>query len=168
MFKRMLERFSGVFLFGHGFDISGNFDMEINFLMRFFGKKLLTIFLLMVLNGMIWKFIGNKESKVKWKNSTSHHLIEGHWEPSDLNTDKLRRSLYSETFEGEINGRRTFESPPKEEVFEDEQWLLKEVFETKSGLLEGRWIFQNKQSISQLSFISTNVIDGKVSVEFDN
>ena len=53
MFKRMLERFSGVFLFGHGFDISENFDMEINFLMRFFGKKLLTIFLLMVLNGMI-------------------------------------------------------------------------------------------------------------------
>jgi len=45
---------------------------------------------------------------------------------------------------------------------------LKEVFETKSGLLEGRWIFQNKQSISQLSFISTNVIDGEVSVEFDN
>ncbi len=43
----MLERFSGVFLFGHGFDIS------VNFLMRFFGKKLLTIFLLMVLNGMI-------------------------------------------------------------------------------------------------------------------
>ena len=99
---------------------------------------------------------------------TSPQLIEGHWEPSGLNTDKLRRSLYSETFEGEINGRGTFESPPKKEVFEDEQWLLKEVFETKSGLLEGRWIFQNKQSISQLSFISTNVIDGEVSVEFDN
>lgn len=50
---------------------------------------------------------------------TSPQLIEGHWEPSGLNTDKLRRSLYSETFEGEINGRGTFESPPKEEVFED-------------------------------------------------
>ena len=58
--------------------------------------------------------------------------------------------------------------PPKEEVFEDEQWLFKKVYETKSGLLEGRWIFQNKQSISQPSFISTNVIDGEVSVEFDN
>ena len=53
MFKRMLERFSGVFLLGHGFDISGNFDMEINFLMSFFGKKLLTRFLLMVSNGKI-------------------------------------------------------------------------------------------------------------------
>jgi len=53
-------------------------------------------------------------------------------------------------------------------VFEDEQWLFKKVYETKSGLLEGRWIFQNEQSISQQSFISTNVIDGEVSVEFNN
>ena len=59
------------------------------------------------------------------------------------------------------------ESPPKEEVFEDEQGLLKKVYETKSGLLEGRWIVQNKQSISQPSFISTNVMDGEVSVEFE-
>ncbi len=61
-----------------------------------------------------------------------------------------------------------FESPPKEEVFEDEQGLLKKVYETKSGLLEGRWIVQNKQSFSQPSFISTNVMDGEVSVVFDN
>ena len=61
-----------------------------------------------------------------------------------------------------------FESPPKEEVFQDEQGLLKRVYETKSGLLEGRWIVQNKQSFSQPSFISTNVMDGEVSVEFDN
>ena len=54
-----------------------------------------------------------------------------------------------------------------EEVFEDEQELLKKVYETKSGLLEGRWIVQNKQSISQPSFISTNVVDGEVSVEFE-
>ena len=46
-----------------------------------------------------------------------------------------------ETFEGGIDGRGTFECPPKEEVFEDEQWLFKKVYETKSGLLEGRWIF---------------------------
>ena len=85
-----------------------------------------------------------------------------------MNTDKLRRFLYSETFEGEINGKGESESPPKEEVFEDEQGLLKKVYETKSGLLEGRWIVQNKQSFSQPSFISTNVMDGEVSVEFDN
>jgi len=70
-------------------------------------------------------------------------------------------------FEGGINGKGESESPPKEEVFESEQELLKKVYETKSGLLEGRWIVQNKQSISQPSFISTNVVDGEVSVEFE-
>ena len=84
-----------------------------------------------------------------------------------MNTDKLIRSLYLRTFEGNINGRGESENPPKEEVFEDEQGLLKKVYETKSGLLEGRWIVQNKQSISQPSFISTNVMDGEVSVEFE-
>ena len=64
--------------------------------------------------------------------------------------------------------RGTSEIHPKEGVFEDEQGLLKKVYETKSGLLEGRWIVQNKQSFSQPSFISTNVMDGEVSVVFDN
>ena len=58
-------------------------------------------------------------------------------------------------------------SPPKEEVFENEQELLKKVYETKSGLLEGRSIVQNKQSISQPSFISTNVVDGEVPVALE-
>ena len=58
--------------------------------------------------------------------------------------------------------------PPSEEVFESEQELLKKVYETKFGLLEGRWVVQNKQSISQPSFISTNVMDGEVSVEFED
>ena len=103
----------------------------------------------------------------KWTLSTSHHPIDGLYEPSDLNTDKFRRSLYSGTSDGEINGRGESENHPKEEVFEDEQELLKKVYETKSGLLEGRWIVQNKQSISQPSFISTNIMDGEVSVEFE-
>ena len=100
-------------------------------------------------------------------NSTSPHPIDGLYDSSDLNTDKLRRSLYTGTSEGKINGKGDSESPPKEEVFENEQELLKKVYETKSGLLEGRWIVQNKQSISQPSFISTNVMDGEVSVEFE-
>ena len=44
---------------------------------------------------------------------------------------------------------------------------MKKVYEVKKGLLEGRWIVQNKESISQPSFISTNVIDGEVSVEYE-
>ena len=58
------------------------------------------------------------------------------------------------------------ENPPKEEVFEDEQGLLKKVHKTKKGLLEGRWIVKNKQSFSQPTFLRTEIIDGKISFEF--
>ena len=85
-----------------------------------------------------------------------------------LEYGQVKKKFVLRTFEGEINGKGESESPPKEEVFEDEQELLKKVYETKKGLLEGRWIVQNKQSISQPSFVSTNVMDGEVSVEFDN
>ena len=80
---------------------------------------------------------------------------------------QVKKVFILRTFEGGINGKGESESPPKEEVFEDEQEMVKKVYETKSGLLEGRWIVQNKQSISQPSFISTNVMDGEVSVEFE-
>ena len=85
-----------------------------------------------------------------------------------LQYGQVKKVFILRTYDGEINGRGESENPPKEEIFEDEQGLLKKVYETKSELLEGRWIVQNKQSISQPSFISTNVIDGEVSVEFDN
>ncbi len=85
-----------------------------------------------------------------------------------LEYGQVKKVFILRTYDGEINGRGESENHPKEEVFEDEQELLKKVYETKSGLLEGRWIVQNKQSISQPSFISTNVMDGEVSVEFDN
>ena len=85
-----------------------------------------------------------------------------------LEYGQVKKVFILRTYDGEINGRGESESPPKEEVFEDEQELLKKVYETKSGLLEGRWIVQNKQSFSQPSFISTNVMDGEVSVVFDN
>ena len=84
-----------------------------------------------------------------------------------LEYGQVKKVFILRFFEGGINGKGDFESPPKEEVFESEQELLKKVYETKSGLLEGRWIVQNKQSISQPSFISTNVVDGEVSVEFE-
>ena len=80
---------------------------------------------------------------------------------------QVKKVFILRTFEGGINGKVESESPPKEEVFDEEQEMLKKVYETKSGLLEGRWIVQNKQSISQPSFISTNVMDGEVSVEFE-
>ena len=85
-----------------------------------------------------------------------------------LEYGQVKKKFVQRTFEGNINRRRVSEGTPSEEIFEDEQELLKKLYETKSGLLEGRWIVQNKQSISQPSFISTNVVDGEVSVEFDN
>jgi len=60
-----------------------------------------------------------------------------------LEYGQVKKKFVLRTFEGEINGKGESESPPKEEVFEDEQELLKKVYETKKGLLEGRWIVQN-------------------------
>ena len=85
-----------------------------------------------------------------------------------LEFGQVKKKFILRTFEGGINVKGESESPPNKQVFDSEQELLKKVYETKSGLLEGRWIVQNKQSISQPSFISTNVMDGEVSVEFDN
>ena len=85
-----------------------------------------------------------------------------------LEFGQVKKVFILRTYDGEINGRGESENPPNEQVFEKEKELLKKVYETKSGLLEGQWIVQNKQSISQPSFISTNVMDGEVSVEFDN
>ena len=84
-----------------------------------------------------------------------------------LEYGQVKKKFILRTFEGNINRRRVSEGSPSEEIFEDEQELLKKLYETKSGLLESRWIVQNKQSIFQPSFISTNVMDGEVSVEFE-
>ena len=84
-----------------------------------------------------------------------------------LEYGQVKKVFILRTYDGEINGRGESESPPQEEVFEDEQGLLKKVYETKSGLLDGRWVVQNKESISQPSFLRTDVIDGKISVEIE-
>ena len=84
-----------------------------------------------------------------------------------LEYGQVKNKFVLRTFEGNINRRKVSEEgSPKEEVFEDEQELLKKVHETKKGLLEGRWIVKNKQSFSQPSFLKTEIIDGKVGFEF--
>ena len=83
-----------------------------------------------------------------------------------LEYGQVKKVFILRTYDGEINGRRTAEDSPKEEVFEDEQEMLKKVYETKKGLMEGRWIVQNKESISQPTFLRTEIIDGKVGFEF--
>ena len=83
-----------------------------------------------------------------------------------LEYGQVRKKFVLRTFEGNIIGRRVSEGSPKEEVFDDEKELLKKVYETKKGLLKGRWIVKNKQSFSKPSFLKTEIIDGKVGFEF--
>ena len=83
-----------------------------------------------------------------------------------LEYGQVKKVFILRTFEGNINRRRVSEGSPREEVFEDEQELLKKVYETKKGLMEGRWIVKNKESISQPTFLRTEIIDGKISFEF--
>ena len=84
-----------------------------------------------------------------------------------LEYGEVNNKFVLRTFEGNIIGRKVSEKgSPKEEVFENEQELLKKVHKTKRGLLEGRWIVKNKESISQPTFLRTEIIDGKVSFEF--
>jgi len=82
-----------------------------------------------------------------------------------LEYGQVKKVFILRTFEGNVNRRRVSEGSPREEVFEDEQELLKKVHKTKKGLLEGRWIVKNKQSFSQ-PFLRTEIIDGKISFEF--
>ena len=83
-----------------------------------------------------------------------------------LEYGQVKKVFILRIFEGNINRRRESEGSPREEVFEDEQELLKKVHKTKKGLLEGRWIVKNKESISQPTFLRTEIIDGKVWFEF--
>ena len=64
-----------------------------------------------------------------------------------LEYGQLGEKYVLKIFEGEENPNGLFLHKfifPREEVFEDEKGLLKKVNDTKSGLLEGRWIVQNK------------------------
>ena len=45
---------------------------------------------------------------------------------------QVKKVFILRTFEGGINGKGESESPPKEEVFDEEQGMLKKVYETKS------------------------------------
>ena len=83
-----------------------------------------------------------------------------------LEYGQVKKKFIVRTFDGEINSRRTSEDSPKEEVFDDEQEMLKRVYEIKKGLMESRWVIQDKESISQPSFLKTEIIDGAISFEF--
>ena len=83
-----------------------------------------------------------------------------------LEYGQVKSNFIVRTFDGELIGRRISEDSPKEEVFDDEQEMLKRVYEIKKGLMESRWIIQDKESISQPSFLRTEIIKGAISFEF--
>ena len=85
-----------------------------------------------------------------------------------LEYGQVKKVFVLRTYAGRINVTGASEGSPSEEVFKNEQEMLKKVDDTKKGMMEGRWIVQNKQSISQQSFLKTYVIDGEVSVEFES
>ena len=79
---------------------------------------------------------------------------------------QVKEKFIVRIFDGEINGRRSSEDYHNEEVIEDEQQMLNRVYEIKKGLMESRWVIQDKESISQPSFLKTEIIDGAISFEF--
>ena len=83
-----------------------------------------------------------------------------------LEYEQVKKKYIVRTFDGEIIGRKTSEDSPKEEVFVDEREMLKRVYEIKKGLMESRWVILDKESISQPSFLKTEIIDGAISFEF--
>ena len=65
-----------------------------------------------------------------------------------LEYGQLGEGYVLKTFEGEENTNGIFLHNyifPREEVFDDEQLMLKEVSETKKQLSEGRWTLETKE-----------------------
>ena len=83
-----------------------------------------------------------------------------------LEYGQVKKKFIVRTFDGKIIGGSSSEDSPKEEVFDDENEMIKRVYEIKKGLIENRWIIQDKESISQPSFLKTEIIDGAISFEF--
>ncbi len=83
-----------------------------------------------------------------------------------LEYGQVKKKFIVRTYDGGINGRGTSEDSPKEEVFESKQEMLKRVHEIKKELMESRGVIQDKESISQPSFLKTEIIDGAISFEF--
>ena len=73
--------------------------------------------------------------------------------------------------DGEINLKGKSEFSPIEKVYDDEQEMLKNVWETRKKLSDERWIMRTKEespTTKQTSFITLKTMNGDLSMEFDN
>ena len=73
--------------------------------------------------------------------------------------------------DGEINLKDKSEFSPIEKVYDDEQEMLKNVWETRKQLSDERWIMRTKEespTTKQTSFIRLKTMNGDLSMEFEN
>ena len=91
-----------------------------------------------------------------------------------LEYGKLGDKYFLKTIEGEKNPQGLFLHKsilPREEVFDDEQLMLKEVQETRKRLSKDRWTLETKEespTTNQILFITLKTIDGDLSMEYEN
>jgi hypothetical protein len=91
-----------------------------------------------------------------------------------LEYGQLGEKYVLKTFEGEENPNGLFLHKsifPREEVFDNDQVMLKEVWELRKRLSEDRWTLETKEespTTHQTSFITLKTIEGDLSMEYDN
>ena len=88
-----------------------------------------------------------------------------------LEFGKVKNKFLLRLIDGEINSRGKSEFSPIEEVFNEEQEMLKNVWELRKQLSEEKWKLQNKEEspkIKQPSFISSKTMNGDLSIKFDD
>ena len=87
-----------------------------------------------------------------------------------LEFGEVKNKFLLKTIEGEENGRVKSEEYPKEEVFDEDQEMLKKVWETRKRLSEERWTLETKEDFphtNQSSFITLKTMDGDLSLEYE-
>jgi len=88
-----------------------------------------------------------------------------------LEFGEINNKFLLKSMESKINGKGTSEFSPREEVFDNDQVMLKEVWELRKRLSEDRWTLETKEdspTTQQTSFITLKTIDGDLSMEYDN
>ncbi len=79
---------------------------------------------------------------------------------------QVKKNFIVRTFNGGINNKSTSYDSQKEDVFENEDEMLKKVNEIKKELLESRWVLKNRDPIPKYSFLNTGIVNGTISFEF--
>ena len=88
-----------------------------------------------------------------------------------LEFGKVNDKFLLKFIDGEINLKGKSEFSPIEKVYDDEQEMLKNVWETRKQLSDERWILRTKEespNSKQTSFITLKTNNGDLSLEFDN